>query len=253
MGRVKLYTVYPFIIYTLTRAQVFNFSISFRNIVIILLFCITCCLFHPFIVDWHILTHYHHHHHHHHYYYYYYYYYLNTFYSTCTPLDFVVKTWSIPASYSYCCNGLYCPDYPIKLSVELINKTFQVQGALNLSCHKRIFEKTLSVDVVPGNYIIKVWQQIRSWFAAFFPPVLFPWVMLMASWNNKRDDYDNINIRGSHVSLNTTILFPQILHLFVIESSPEYRSRTVGNIFVKGETIIHECTGWDNYGVGGIY
>ena len=178
MGRVKLSTVYLFIIYSLTRAQVFTFnlSISFRNIVIILLFCITCCLFHPFIVDWHILTYYYHHHdhdhhhphhHHHHHYYYYHYYYLNTFYSTCTPLDFVVKTWFIPASYSYCCNGLYCPDYPIKLSVELMNKTFQVQGALNLSCHKRIFEKILSVDVLPGSYMIKVRQQIRSWFAVF--------------------------------------------------------------------------------------
>ena len=44
--------------------------------------------------------------------------------------------------------------------------------------------------------------------------------------------------------------FPQILYIFVNESSPEYRSRTVGNIFVKGETITHG-SGWDNYGVGG--
>ena len=35
------------------------------------------------------------------------------------------------------------------------------------------------------------------------------------------------------------------------ESSTEYRTRTVGNIFVKGETITHEYSGWDNYGVGG--
>ena len=30
----------------------------------------------------------------------------------------------------------------------------------------------------------------------FFPPVLFPWVTLMTSWNNESDDYDNINKRG---------------------------------------------------------
>ena len=38
-----LSTVYLFIIYSLTRAQVFNFNL--------LLFCIMCCLFHPFIVN----------------------------------------------------------------------------------------------------------------------------------------------------------------------------------------------------------
>ena len=72
-----LATVYLFIIYSLTRAQVFTFNllISFRNTVILLLFCIMCCLFHPFIVNWHILTYYYHYHDHHYYYYQYYYYY----------------------------------------------------------------------------------------------------------------------------------------------------------------------------------
>ena len=71
---------------------------------------------------------------------------------------------SIPASYSYCCDGLYCPDYPIKLSVEVFSKTFEVQEALNLSCHKRLFEKTLRADVVPSNYMIKVRKQIAICF-----------------------------------------------------------------------------------------
>ncbi|KAL9987564.1 hypothetical protein ACROYT_G001896 [Oculina patagonica] len=66
----------------------------------------------------------------------------------------VGSTLRVSGSYRFCCEGVYCPDCPLKLNISTLGQNISVNSALNLSCVNTPFTTTFNTDRQPRNCTI---------------------------------------------------------------------------------------------------
>ena len=73
--------------------------------------------------------------------------------------------------YSYCCDGVYCPECSLELYLTTLGRTFLINQSLSMSCQQLNFTVSVKVNVIPGMYNILVrwnFQLILDCFLFFY-------------------------------------------------------------------------------------
>ena len=109
----------------------------------------------------------------------------------------------------YCCVGIYCPNCPIEVYVDVFNQTFLVNSNMTMTCDEKVISFHTRGSVKPGKYPVQVRTIARSNMY-----VIFLFINLTLEKNG--------TTRNCLFSVSLILLFPiNSLHLsFLI--SPSY-------------------------------
>ena len=59
-------------------------------------------------------------------------------------------------SYRYCCQGIFCPDCDLRISITIFTKEYVINSSLPMNCRENSFNISLEADAPPGDYRIRV-------------------------------------------------------------------------------------------------
>ena len=70
----------------------------------------------------------------------------------------------------YCCIGIYCPNCPIEVYVDVFNQTVLVNSNMTMACDVKVFRFHTRRSVKPGKYPVQVRTIARSkmYFILFY-------------------------------------------------------------------------------------
>ena len=115
----------------------------------------------------------------------------------------------ISGTYMYCCVGIYCPNCPIEVYVDVFNQTFLVNSNMTMTCAENVFSFHTRGSVKPGKYPVQVRTIARSNMY-----LIFLFINLTFDKNG--------TTRNCLISLSLTLLFPMnCFNLFSL-ISPSY-------------------------------
>ena len=58
-------------------------------------------------------------------------------------------------SYRYCCQGIFCPDCDLRISMTIFDNEYLINSSETMNCGERSFKISLEADVEPGDYPIQ--------------------------------------------------------------------------------------------------
>ena len=61
----------------------------------------------------------------------------------------------------YCCVGIYCPNCPLVVYVDVANQTLLVNSSVTMACVEKVFRFHLRESVKPGKYPVQVKTMAR--------------------------------------------------------------------------------------------
>lgn len=67
-------------------------------------------------------------------------------------LSFLLTT----GSYRYCCQGIFCPDCDLRISLTIFGNEYVINSSEPMNCGERLFKISLEANVEPGDYRIQV-------------------------------------------------------------------------------------------------
>ena len=79
----------------------------------------------------------------------------------------------------YCCVGIYCPNCPLVVYVDVVNQTILVNSNMTMECAEKVFIFYTRRFVKPGKYSVQVRTIARS-------KMYFIFLFINLTFDNKR-------------------------------------------------------------------